>query len=322
MRLFLDTLHRNRASILLWCIISVVNLAVVWLYDLLTEPFLYASLLGLFFLCVLLTVSFLREKQRAKQRRVLIDSMDWKVLPPACNLAEEDYEAFICRMGAVLDCTISNTTHARQEALDYYTAWVHEIKTPIAVMKLKLSEDTPEHRALSEELFRVEQYVDMALSYIRLDSATNDLVIQEYRLDDLITEAVRKYAPQFISKKLRLDYVPTDETVITDRKWFVCILEQLISNAIKYTDMGSVSIRVENERLTVADTGIGIAPEDIPRIFEKGFTGQNGRIGQKSSGLGLYLAKKAADLLAVNISVQSKVGRGSAFTVDYHRDTF
>ena len=207
----------------------------------------------------------------------------------------------------------------RQDMLDYYTAWVHQIKTPIAVMRLMLAEDTPEHHSLSVELQRIEQYVDMVLQYIRIGSAANDLVIKEYPLDDLIREAVRKQAGYFVEKQLRLSFTPTDAKIVTDRKWFVCILDQLLSNAVKYTSSGTVTISMTGGLLSVSDTGIGIAPEDLPRIFEKGYTGLNGRLGQKSSGLGLYLAKKAADLLAIPLTAESTVGEGSTFTLDLRK---
>ena len=188
----------------------------------------------------------------------------------------------------------------KQADNDYYTAWVHQIKTPIATMKLLLSENSEEHRALSAELFRIEQYVEMVLDYIRLESDVNDLVIKEYALDEMIRESLHKFAPQFILRKLKLAYKPTDQVVVTDKKWLTFILDQLISNAIKYTPEGEIRVSVEGNKVKISDTGIGIAPEDIPRIFEKGYTGANGRIGQKSSGLGLFLSKKAANLLSVS----------------------
>lgn len=169
---------------------------------------------------------------------------------------------------------------------------------------------------MGTELFRMEQYVDMVLQYLRLSSGENDLVIREYKLDELIREAVRKYAAQFVLKKLSLTYIPTEISVVTDRKWFGCILEQLLSNAIKYTPAGgSIAICVEEDALHISDTGIGIAPEDLPRIFEKGYTGENGRLERTSSGLGLYLAGKAADMLHIPIHVESTVGQGTAFTL-------
>lgn len=199
--------------------------------------------------------------------------------------------------------------------LDYYTTWVHQIKTPIAVMKLYLAEETPEHRAMAAELFRMEQYVDMVLQYLRLGSGENDLVIEEYKLDELIRETVRKFAAQFVLRKLRLTYVATEKTIVTDRKWFCCILEQLLSNAIKYTPEGGVTVAMEGEWLRISDTGIGIAPEDLPRIFEKGYTGQNGRLERSASGLGLYLTRRAAELLHIPITVESRLGQGTTFTL-------
>lgn len=156
----------------------------------------------------------------------------------------------------------------------------------------------------------------MALQYLRLDSKTNDFVFQQYDLDSIIRQAIRKYAPQFILRKIRLIYEPVSMTILTDEKWMLFLLEQLLSNAIKYTPHGSVTISVTPEKvLQVADTGIGIAPEDLPRIFEKGFTGYNGRADKKSTGLGLYLCQQAAKKISVSLSVTSEVGKGSVFFV-------
>lgn len=156
----------------------------------------------------------------------------------------------------------------------------------------------------------------MALQYLRLDSKTNDFVFQQYDLDSIIRQAIRKYAPQFILRKIRLIYEPVSMTILTDEKWMLFLLEQLLSNAIKYTPHGSVTISVTPEKvLQVADTGIGIAPEDLPRIFEKGFTGYNGRADKKSTGLGLYLCQQAAKKISVSLSVTSEVGKGSVFSV-------
>lgn len=162
---------------------------------------------------------------------------------------------------------------------------------------------------------------DPLANWISMGEAT-DLVIDEYNLDNLIRETIRKYASSFIQRRLRMDFQPTGRTIITDKKWFCLILEQFLSNAIKYTQTGGITIFAdERERLCIKDTGIGIAEEDLPRIFEKGFTGKNGRNGQKFSGLGLYLAKRASVLIRRPVGVESKIGEGSIFyiTVD-HRD--
>lgn len=322
MNIIMEILRRNRAAILLWLLINAFELAIFALYDVMTEPMVYAAWLSLCLLAAFLTADFLRERKLSRQRQRAVNAIaeDWQSLPEAHSLAEEDYQAMIAALGDRLERLTAAGDAQRQDQLDYYTAWVHQIKTPIAVMKLRLSDDTAEGRMLRAELLRIEQYVDMVLQYIRLDSESNDLVIREYALDELIRESVRKFAPLFLEKKLRLEYTPTRETVITDKKWFACILEQFLSNAVKYTPAGPVRIGVKDGLLTVSDTGIGIAPEDLPRIFEKGYTGLNGRIGQKSSGLGLYLAKKAADLLTIPIIVESTVGEGSTFTLDIRQN--
>lgn len=207
--------------------------------------------------------------------------------------------------------------------MDYYTTWVHQIKTPISVMRMNLQgEDTEEHRELLAELFRVEQYVEMALNWMRLGSDSKDFLFREYALDGIIRQAIRKYAPQFIRRRIRLVYEPAEGKVLTDEKWLLFIIEQLLSNAVKYTQQGSVSIRVVPEKvLEIEDTGIGIAPEDVPRIFEKGFTGYNGRADKKSTGLGLYLCRLTAEKLSHKISVESQVGVGTKVSIDLHSDT-
>lgn len=189
---------------------------------------------------------------------------------------------------------------------DYYTMWAHQIKTPIAAMRLCLAEqDTPESRELLGGLLRIEQYVEMVLCYVRLESSETDYVIRECSLDGMIRAALRKFSGQFIRKKLSLDYEPLNYTVLTDEKWLLFVIEQILSNAVKYTKTGGVSITLENGTLRIRDTGIGIAPEDLPRIFDKGYTGCNGRSDMKASGIGLYLCRRICRALGHTISAQS-----------------
>lgn len=294
------------------------NAAVFVLYDIGLEPLLYGVILSFVLLTALLAGDFLHEKRRSLERASAAASIavSWRTLPEAQSLAEEEYQKMIAALGAEMEHLAAEANAERQDMLDYYTAWVHQIKTPIAVMRLKLSDDTAEQRILCAELQRIEQYVDMVLQYIRISSESNDLMVREYSLDELIRQAIRKQANWFVQKRLRLCYTPVEAEIVTDQKWFVCILDQLLSNAVKYTNEGTVTIALEHDLLIISDTGIGIAEEDLPRIFEKGYTGSNGRLGQKSSGLGLYLAKKSADLLSIPIRVESAVGRGSTFTLD------
>ena len=261
-----------------------------------------------------------RQLRSHAQRQQLRSTVAWDCdrLPQPCTLIQQDDREMIENLAAQVRELTDQLQNQRRESLDYYTTWVHQVKTPIAALHMLLEEeDTEEHRAMAVELFRIEQYVTLALSFIRLDSETNDLSLQSCPLDPIIREAIHKYAPLMVRKRLRLQYEPTTVCVLTDEKWLSFILEQLLSNAVKYTNRGGITISVTGDKqLTIADTGIGIAPEDLPQIFQKGFTGYNGRADKKATGLGLYLCKRSADLLGVRVSAQSVVGEGSAFTLD------
>ena len=318
MKILRTVLKKNKTAILIWALICITNIAVSVLYDIMLEPAVYTAVLSLVFLLVLLAIDWSKEKKRSRERFFALSSVvsDRDCLPEADTAAEEDYQEMIRSLGRRLDELIAVFSEERQDSLDYFTAWVHQIKTPIAVMKFKLAEDTPENIVLRTELLRIEQYVEMVLQYIRLGSETNDLVICENDVDEMLRESLRKLAPQFIEKKLHLKYEPVHRSIVTDRKWFGCILDQILSNAVKYTYEGSIRVLMDGDRLVIADTGIGIAEEDLPRIFEKGYTGINGRLGEKSSGLGLYLAGKAAKLLSIELKAESTVGQGSSFSLD------
>ena len=202
--------------------------------------------------------------------------------------------------------------------IDYYTVWAHQIKTPIASMRLHLqNEDSALSRTLTSDLHRIEQYVEMVLTFLRLNSESTDYVIKEYDLDKIIKGAVKKFSSDFISRKLSLVYEPLNTTVITDEKWLSFVIEQVLSNALKYTPTGSIIITLENKKvLRIRDTGIGIAPEDLPRVFENGYTGYNGRVDKKASGIGLYLCKRICDNLGHAITARSIVGLGTIIDID------
>lgn len=323
--------HKKRVRILLqffweqrmvglFLVLAISIFALVFsMYDIKLEAILYASMLcltaGLLFEGVHL-ISYLRRHTEQQKRLQGLPISYTELLPPR-TLAEQDLQAMVQKLGEQYTAVTTDWQRQQKESLDYYSAWIHQIKTPISSMKMILQqEDTEENHLLSAELFRIEQYTEMALQYLRLDSKTNDFVFQQYDLDSIIRQAIRKYAPQFILRKIRLIYEPVSMTILTDEKWMLFLLEQLLSNAIKYTPHGSVTISVTPEKvLQVADTGIGIAPEDLPRIFEKGFTGYNGRADKKSTGLGLYLCQQAAKKISVSLSVTSEVGKGSVFSV-------
>lgn len=296
-----------------------VFFAIFIFYRISLEALYYAAAVLTFIGLLIFGLYYIADRRKAIKRERLLKGIktEWNSLKDAGTLEEKDYQEMIRVLGKQADEMAASFETERQDMTDYYTTWVHQIKTPIFVIRMQLAEnDTEENRAIAAELFRIEQYVEMVLQYIRLSSESNDLVVKEYKVDDLVRESIRKYASQFIYRKLTLDYKETDWTIVTDKKWFACMVEQILSNAIKYTPEGTISIYVEEEKLVIKDTGIGIAPEDLPRIFEKGYTGINGRLEKKSSGLGLYLCKKAAEKLGIKITVESSPGQGTGFFLD------
>lgn len=297
---------------------------VLSLYHLPTEPVAYASALCAVMGLIALIWGFVRYRRAHQARAHVLNAPHLLLdeLPSPRTLSEADDQAIMQRLLHDIRAAQSDLAAYRQDSTDYFTAWVHQIKTPLSVMRLQLqSEDTPENRAMLAELFQMEQYVTMALSYARLGNPTKDLVLTRVPLDPVIRQAIRDFAPLLIRKKLRLQYEPTAEGALTDSKWLLFILHQLLSNAVKYTDRGRVSIRVTSApAIIVADTGIGIAPEDVPRVFEKGYTGYNGRGGQKSTGLGLYLVHQTAEMLHCRVSLSSRIGEGTSVTIDLHQE--
>ena len=198
--------------------------------------------------------------------------------------------------------------------------WVHQIKTPIAAMRLMLQEDgTQRGRELEAELFRVERYVELVLSYLRLGGGSTDYLIRESALDPILRQAVRKYAPLFIRGKVSLDLRETGLRVLTDEKWLQLVVEQVLSNAVKYAPGGHVTVWAEGEWLLIEDDGVGIAPEDLPRIFDRGFTGCNGRMDKRATGIGLYLCGQICRRLGHTITVDSEQGRGTRVTIGLAR---
>lgn len=307
-------------NVLIWFVISGIFFVVVFaMYGLDARAAVYPFLISAVFGILFLISGFLRYRKKHEDlKRIGLGIMPFADgLPDEAGLLEEDYQKLIVRIEKTYREKKDEWEASRRDMEDYYATWVHQIKAPIAVMRVMLQqEDTKENRDLAAELFRIEQYVEMALYYVRLGDGASDLMIQEYDLDDIIRKAIRKYAGQFIRRKIRLVYKGTDQKVITDEKWLSFIIEQILSNAVKYTAEGSVVIEADDEKhLSVTDTGIGISPEDLPRIFEKGYTGYNGRLDKKSTGIGLYLCRMAADMLGHKLTVKSEPGKGSRFTV-------
>lgn len=213
----------------------------------------------------------------------------------------------------------------RKDLEEYFLLWVHQIKTPITVSDLILQkEKTPYTCQLKEQMFYIREYTNMAINYMKLKDRQADMDIAEVEIDQLLKSLLRKYSGLFIDKNISLDYQPIDTKIITDAKWATILIEQILANALKYTNSGKITLSFDRDKnaLKVKDTGIGIKSEDINKIFDRGYSGFNGRINEKSSGIGLYLVKKIAILLNIKIEVCSTVNVGSEFIICFPKQSY
>lgn len=323
MALFFRYLNARRRVLLAWGLFVLCFLISFLLYHLPVGAVLYPAGLCLL-LGGLLTALDFRRVYRDHRRLMELQALPPNLtddLPEPDGIGQEDCQALIARLCRRQQETETQLSARFEDMVDYYTAWAHQIKTPIASMRLHLqNEDSPLARQLTGDLGRIEQYVEMALVYLRLDAESTDYVIGEYDLDAIVRGSVRRFAGEFIGRRLRLDYTPLKTTVLTDEKWLSFVVEQVLSNALKYTRAGGVSIFLEEPKtLCIRDTGIGIAPEDLPRIFEKGYTGVNGRRDKRASGLGLYLCRRICQNLGHTITAQSVPDQGTVIRIDLSR---
>ena len=322
--MLLKYLKQKRKLFLLEAICGLIFVICFSLYQFPIKTVLYPVAL-----CGIVCAGFLisdylsvRRKYLKLERMQSDEKMNTEYLPEADRLEEEVYQKLIHVMNENQQELYDSMEYKFTEMMDYYTVWAHQIKTPIAAMRLNLqNEDSVLSRKLMADLFRIEQYVEMVLMYLRLDSDSSDYVIKEHEIGSIVKAAVKKFFGEFISRKISLDMTEIDGTVITDDKWLSFVIEQVISNALKYTPNGTISIYMEEPKiLCFKDTGIGIAPEDLPRIFEKGYTGYNGRADKKASGIGLYLCKRICTNLGHQISAVSEPDQGTLIRISLKQE--
>ena len=340
MRLFLRYLKEKRTTLFLYMVTILFFVSVGSLYHIENmEKLLYAALLTATVWLIVLAGEGFRYVKKSRQLEMAYHHFthSGELLFPKDRSgqlqeaegeieAAQDYDmaqqAFLALVCEAQEKEKQQWEEKNAERGDYYLMWTHQIKTPILAIKLLLDKPGLQEKdlfLLREKLLHVEQYAVIVLTFQRLESISADLVLQSYSLCDLLKQAVRKYSLSFINKSLHLDLPDMERQILTDEKWFVFCLEQLLSNSIKYTVKGGISFRSreEGERvyLVMEDTGIGIRPEDLPRIFEKGFTGYNGRLEKKSTGIGLYLCRQIFTHLNVTVRAESSQGQGTAITL-------
>lgn len=297
---------------------------VLFLYDVPLEPVGYIAVLVI--ICETGFLIWGYCKYRKKQQNLLYIKDNGALALEHMEAPENENEALyqdICRLLDEERIKARNQSSALgTELMDFYTMWVHQIKTPIAASRLLLQEEELNPGEIQNELFKIEQYVEMVLGYLRTQDLSSDLCLEEVNLDEIIKDQIHKFARIFVGKKLSLDYEGVEETVLTDKKWLGFVVGQIISNALKYTKKGKISIYMSKARshtLVIEDTGIGIRQEDLPRVFEKGFTGYNGREEGHSTGIGLYLSGKIMKKLDHGIRIESEQGKGTRVFLELGR---
>ncbi|WP_322173298.1 sensor histidine kinase [Acutalibacter caecimuris] len=316
--LFLYYLWDRRRVIIGSLLLAAAAAGLFWLYRLPSIPLFYCFLVVGVLACGLFGlpdfVRYCRSARRCQALRNMAPHLTHPVGPP--RLAEPFSQQMLLESIELLRqyaLELEQQQAGRQEELlEYYTLWAHQIKTPLSAMGLILQSDPEDTGALRQELFKTERYVELVLGYLRIHSMNADLQLGLCPVRPIAARAAKKFAAQFIYKGLRLELDNFENRVVTDEKWLLFVLEQVISNAVKYTSTGTISITMdESDVLAVRDQGVGIDPSDLPRIFERGFTGRNGRLNETSTGLGLYLIRQVLDKLGNRVEVCSAPGKGT-----------
>ncbi|KOF10514.1 histidine kinase [Planococcus glaciei] len=288
--------------------------------------FLYSMEVSFFLFGIYVAIQYIQYARRyGKVRR--LQTTDIATLQELSESPDPFDRLYIEKLALVMrDQREAETAYADRQTnqLDYFTLWLHQIKTPIsAISLLNQSSCGKEARQISQELLRLEDYTHMALNYVKLEEPGAELDLSQVDLDGVIKKALKKYSILFIYNGIKLEYEPLQMTVLSDEKWLQNLLEQVISNSLKYTPNGKISIykdSVKEGRLVIEDTGIGIRPEDLPKIFNKGYSGFNGRLYEKSTGLGLFLSRKICERLGYKLDIQSELGKGTKVLIDLSRE--
>lgn len=316
--LFFRYLFDRRRVILCGLILFLSGAGLMLLYGVTLPEIGYCALLTASIALILSTPDFVRYRRAVRKfaavKRMASEGMAEPMAaggPLPFELLMESFELLRARAASLESLAAGQ----REELMDYYTLWVHQVKTPLSAMGLILQAGhipPDEAEALRQELFKIERYMEMLLGYLRLYSISSDLRLEKRPVRPIVLKAVKKFATQFIYKKLSVDLRGFDNCVVTDEKWLLFVVEQLISNAVKYTLSGGITISMDKDDvLSISDTGIGIDPADLPRVCERGFTGQNGRADRSSTGLGLYLCKSVLDKLHTPFEIKSEPGKGT-----------
>ena len=337
-------IKQNYIWILMIVTMSCIHLLYMYLIGARKQDLVYAAVLDAILLLITVLVGFFRysSKVKALSNALKRPVEEQAQLPEATDDVEMLYHRLLENQSIARSESESSAAIRQSQMRDYYSMWVHQIKTPISAMRLLLEAEREELGQLicddeqsqyllsdnmdsfEDELFRIEEYVSMALQYQRVSSTENDFVLEKVSVDGVIRDTIKKYAKIMIRRHIGINYSGTWQEVYTDGKWLAFMLEQILSNAIKYTPQGFVTIETAEEKdrffITIKDTGIGTKAEDLPRVFEKGYTGYNGHADKKATGIGLYLCRQMADKLGHTIRMESEIGKGTKVWIGFELD--
>ena len=323
MEILKSYLKKNTKVYILFVVFITIFFIMFYLYNLPLEALIYTGSFCFLAALVASFSDFVNYRESYKKLKFLEKNIlnDLDALPKSLDIRIDYYHKIIEKLYEELEKLTQENRQKNTDMVDYYSMWVHQIKTPIAAMNFLLDNEEVNQKNFQQELFKIERYVEMVLTYIRLDSTSSDYVITKINLDEVVKDSVKKYATIFINKKIKLNFVSHETMVISDKKWLSFAIEQILGNSVKYSNTGGeITIETCENKLIVEDNGMGIKEEDLPRIFEKGFTGFNGRYEKKSSGLGLYLCKKTLDKLGHHIEISSTVGKGTRVEITFPKE--
>lgn len=325
MKKYIDYINYRRSFVVVLLAIFLIFAIVYFSYDIYLEAYFYAL-----FLCLVVTFIFLAYDFRKVSKKIAyIKKIDEQFDERYINSFSKNdviikaYNQIVKKM--ISDIKQKDLTKDKEirDLEEFFIMWTHQIKLPISALNLYLdSNEDLNKRVLKGQIKRIQKYTDMVMAYIRLESDKSDFLFKSIDLDSMIKNVIKEFKLDFINKKLELSYTLLEKEIITDKKWFQFILEQILSNALKYTKKGGIKIYIVDEELVIEDSGTGINPGDVKRVFDKGYTGYNGREISGASGLGLYLVKKTLSSLHHSIRIESDVKKGTKVFIGLKRYDF
>ncbi|MFX3619076.1 MAG: sensor histidine kinase [Sporolactobacillus sp.] len=310
--------HERKPYILAVLIIVFVMSLTFYLRDLPIGTFYSSLLFGMTVLIIFGAYDYYRLQRRHKER---IDQVVPNIELKPESSAEKDMLKLLDEQKEYYEKRISRIKQFDEDLTDVVRIWSHQMKVPLSVLDLMGQTSAFTVDELNEQTFQLENYLEMLLHYLRLNHEQTDYRFTKVQVKSVIQALVRKFAPLFIRKGLSVT-VEGNATWTTDEKWLSFALEQIIGNAVKYTEKGRVSIQIAPDSIQISDTGIGILKEDLPRLFEHGFTGYNGRRDKKATGLGFFLVKEVTDRLSLSIHVESEIDIGTTVTIKRPEESF